>query len=739
MNTGVDTASLPEVLQKYWGYDSFLPQQEPAMNSVLQARDSVVVLPTGGGKSLCFQAPAMCLPGMAVVVSPLISLMKDQVDGLRACGVPAAYINSSLSPDEKRQVANDIRGGRLKLLYVAPERLVTERTLAFLKEANVSLIAVDEAHCISAWGHDFRPEYRELRRLKDAFPNVGIHAYTATASEQVRDDIARELRLTEPEMLVGSFDRPNLIYKVQRRNDAIRQIREVVDRHPKESGVIYCISRAEVDRTAGTLAELGYRALPYHAGMTDEARRRNQEAFIEEQVEIIVATVAFGMGIDKSNVRYVIHAGMPKSLENYQQESGRAGRDGLDAECHLLYSGGDFRTWSRMLADSEPNAREGAMRSLSAMYDFCTGVACRHRAIVRYFGQDLDGDSCRACDVCLDDLDTVDGALVIGQKIVSCVVRLEQRFGGDYTAMVLTGSQEQRIVSAGHNRLSTWGLLGDENKRTVRDWIEQLVAQDYLQRVGEYNILQVTPKGRSLLRGESEPRLLKPRPKARAETEKSKTASVSANSWEGVDRDLFDALRTLRGEKATERGLPAYMVFGDAALRDMARLRPSTPDNFLNVRGVGEKKCQDYGEEFIGCIVKHCREHELAMDVDLNQTPPPPPDRQRERERVIESLSAAERRAIELFEKGATVAEAAETMGRALSTTYGYLDKYLRSRGVTDPSPWVEADAIREIEEAVEHVGTAALQPIYEFLQERINYNDIRTVVACLRNRRQTP
>jgi ATP-dependent DNA helicase RecQ len=363
-------SQLAAVIQRTWGYDSFLPLQREAMESVLAGRDSVVVLPTGGGKSLCFQAPALCMDGMVLVVSPLISLMKDQVDALRACGVAAAYINSTLSMSERRHVADQIRRGEIKLLYAAPERLLADRTLDFLKSANVSLVAVDEAHCISAWGHDFRPEYRGLRALKQAFPNIGIHAYTATASEQVRRDIAQQLALNAPEMLVGSFDRPNLIYRLRPGANKFAQICEIIKRHPNASGIVYCISRKEVDRTAESLRSLGHRAAPYHAGMSDQERHQNQDDFIEERIDVIVATVAFGMGIDKSNVRYVIHAGAPKSLEHYQQESGRAGRDGLEAECWLFHSAGDFYTWKRMLDKSEPSAREGALRALQAMEEF---------------------------------------------------------------------------------------------------------------------------------------------------------------------------------------------------------------------------------------------------------------------------------------------------------------------------------------------------------------------------------
>lgn len=721
-------ASLKAALERYWGYDSFRPLQKEAMTSVLGGRDSVVVLPTGGGKSLCFQVPAVCLPGMAVVVSPLISLMKDQVDALRACGVPAACVNSALSFEERKQVAADVRAGKLKLLYVAPERLVADRTIEFLKSANVSFIAVDEAHCISSWGHDFRPEYRALRRLKDDFPNIGVHAYTATATEQVRDDIARELCLTDAEVLVGSFDRPNLIYKVERRNQAMRQMRSVIDRHPGESGIVYCISRAEVDRVSTALAELGYRALPYHAGMSDEDRHNNQEAFIQDRADIVVATVAFGMGIDKSNVRYVVHCGMPKSLENYQQESGRAGRDGLEAECWLLYSGRDFHVWETIINDSPPEARDTQLGSLARMYDFCTGVVCRHRALVNHFGQEFEAEPCQACDVCLGELDLVDDALVIGQKILSCVVRLEQRFGGEYTAMVLTGSKDQRIVASGHDRLSTWGLLKDVNRRTVRDWIEQLAAQNFLARAGEYNTLQVTPEGRRLLRGEVTPRLLRPRP-SRSDGDGGHSGAAT-DSWEGVDRGLFDRLKTLRTEKAADLGIAAYMVFSDATLRDMARRRPSSLDRFREVKGVGDKKCTEYGPEFLDLVAEHCRERELPMDVQPEPAAAVPVPRRN----AVDGPSASALATFPLFREGKSVEEVAQQFNRALSTTHGYLQDYLRHERVTDPSPWVDSETAERIREAATTAGTGRLKPIYEALEGKIGYEAIRTVVTCLRN-----
>ncbi len=601
--------NIQKALAKYWGYDSFLPLQKQAMECMGCGRDSIVVLPTGGGKSLCFQAPAVTMPGLAVVVSPLISLMKDQVDALTECGVSAGRIDSSLSFDEQKAVFAKMHNKKLKLLYLSPERLVSDGFVEALRKLELSFIAVDEAHCVSMWGHDFRPEYRQLGLLKEVFPDVTIGAYTATATQQVRRDIAEQLRLKQPEMLIGSFDRPNLVYKVRPRNNIVRQVCAVLGRHKSESGIIYCIRRRDVDEMCAELAGQRYSVAPYHAGMTDQDRKQNQDLFINEKVSVIVATIAFGMGIDKSNVRFVIHTGMPKSLEHYQQESGRAGRDGLEAECCLFYSGGDYGTWKSLMSDMEPEAREIAMVKLGRMYNYCTGGVCRHKAILRYFGQDLDKSDCGACDMCLGELDCMDDALVTAQKILSCVLRLDQRFGGGYTASVLTGSKDKRILENSHDTLSTYGLLSDCSKQTVHDWIEQLVGQDYLEKTGEYNVLNVTEKGWHVLKGKETPRLLKPA------TKPVKVSRVAADSWDGVDKELFEALRRLRASIAGEKGIPAYMVFGDAALRDMARRRPSTPRGLLEVKGVGEKKRRQYGQAVLGVIKDYCLANSLETDI----------------------------------------------------------------------------------------------------------------------------
>jgi ATP-dependent DNA helicase RecQ len=714
------------ILREYWGYNDFRPLQAEAMRAVVDGRDSVVILPTGGGKSLCFQAPAMQLPGLAVVLSPLISLMKDQVDALADCGVPAACVNSTLSYDEKRQVTGEIRAGRLKLLYLSPERLMMERTLEFLKEVPLSFFAVDEAHCISEWGHDFRPEYRMLRLLKETFPGVAIHAYTATATPRVRDDIARELHLKDPEILVGSFDRPNLVYRVQRRADLLRQVREVIDRHRNDSGLVYCIRRADVDGLCADLQSTGYEALPYHAGMPDESRKANQDAFINDRARIIVATVAFGMGIDKSNVRYVIHAAAPKSLENYQQESGRAGRDGLEAECCLFHSAADFRTWRKLQEDLPPQAFEAAMTVLAGIDSFCTGVTCRHRAITAYFGQQLESENCGACDVCLSELDLVEDALVVAQKILSCVFRLRENFGGDYTAQVLAGSREQRILDNGHDKLSTWGILAEHDRKSIRNWIEQLAGQGFLDKSGEYNVLKITPPGRRVLRGELTPRLLRPAKRARKESR------AAHDSWDGVDRGLFDSLREWRWQKASERRIAPFIVMSDATLRDLARARPTNVQRLREIHGIGEKKCADYGAELLAEIAAFCERSGVPTDVD--PLPGSGPGRGDDRPAKDRPPNGTRRQAFELFAQGKSLDAVRQATGRAQTTTVEYLVEHIEREGLRDPAPWVDAALFDRIRAVAEKMESDRLKPIFEALEGTVEYDRIRIAVACLRN-----
>lgn len=709
---------LRTALHTHWGYDDFRANQLDAMTAVLEHRDSVVVLPTGGGKSLCYQVPAVVMDGFAVIVSPLISLMKDQVDALTECGIPAAAVNSSVSAEERRRVANEIRGGRLKLLYVAPERLCTERMLDFLQDTPVAFFAIDEAHCISSWGHDFRPEYRLLGQLRERFPNVGVHAYTATATEQVRCDIAAQLCHGEHRFIVGSFDRPNLTYRVLRRQSVSAQVREVLDRHRDEAGIIYCISRKEVDATAAELRSAGYRAAPYHAGLTDIERHRNQDDFLNEKLDIVVATVAFGMGIDKPNVRFVIHTSAPKSLEHYQQETGRAGRDGLESECCLFYGPGDFITWQRLQDDLTGQAKEQMLLNLREMERYCTSVSCRHAALVEYFGQSYERETCGACDACLNQLELVPEPLIVAQKILSCVVRVEQNYGGDYVSQVLTGSKDQRILDNGHDRLSTYGLLKDHRKNAVREWIEQLTGQGFLAKEGEYRVLRVTPSGRRLLKGEETPRLLQP--------SKTKAAAAPArvvSSMVGVDAGLFDHLRKLRRQLAEARGVPPFVVFGDVTLQELARVRPVTAAEFRQIHGVGDHKAAEYGATFVEAIVAYCAEHDLTTGQPSVVSRVEKVDR-----------SSSQGAADALFRQGKSIAEVAETLGRAVSTTTQYLTHYLTEQGVTSPEPWLDWATFDRIRIVAQDLPLDRLKPAYDALSGEVSYDQLRIAFTCLQN-----
>lgn len=598
--------NIRQTVKRVWGYDTLLPLQEEAIGAVLAGRDSIVILPTGGGKSLCYQAPAAAMGKLAVVVSPLIALMKDQVDGLTAAGVPAAFLNSSLTIDERRQVEAGVARGRYHLLYVAPERLVLPHCLGLLRRAGVAFFAIDEAHCISQWGHDFRPEYRQLKAVREAFPDVAIHTFTATATPRVRADIATELALREPEVLVGSFDRPNLVYRVRRRTDRLRQVTEALERHRGSAGIVYCIRRAEVDQIAEALRGRGYRAVAYHAGLADAQRRHAQDDFITERADVIVATVAFGMGIDRSDVRYVIHAGMPKSIEHYQQEAGRAGRDGLPSECLLLYSGGDFGLWrSILMAEGLP--APGALPKLGEMYNYCQGAVCRHRFLVEYFGQVHHADRCGACDVCLGEIAVEDGSATLALQILACVTEMGERFGADYVADILRGADTAKIAARRHNRLDTYGLLRQHPKTAVRNWIEQLEGNGYLTRdEGEYPTLNVTVQGRRALQGEDAAPLLRTvaRP-ARIAPSRPTPQAAAPGLGRTSDEELFETLRTLRRTMADERGIPPYLIFSDASLREMARERPTTDDAFLQIKGVGLRKLQELGPRFLACLRAH--------------------------------------------------------------------------------------------------------------------------------------
>jgi ATP-dependent DNA helicase RecQ len=593
------------ILRRYWGYDTFRPLQREAMEAVLARRDSLVVLPTGGGKSLCFQAPALAGEDLAIVVSPLIALMKDQVDTLAGNGAAAACLHSALAPESRQEIVAGLAAGRYRLLYVAPERLVGPAGASFLTtlaRRPISFVAVDEAHCISQWGHDFRPEYRQLAELRTRWPDVSLHAFTATATARVRRDIIEQLGLRTPVELVGSFDRPNLVYRVLLRGNLKRQIQDVLARHRREAGIIYCQSRREVDALAAWLVRSGVRAVPYHAGLTDDERHRHQDAFLNEEADVVVATVAFGMGIDRSDVRFVVHAGAPQSLEHYQQESGRAGRDGLEAECVLIYSGGDFLRWRAVFA-GQPEGADARLTLLRDMERYAASVGCRHGRLVAYFGERYGQADCEACDFCLGELEPAPDAVTLARKVLSAVARVNQRFGTAHVINVLRGRPTEAVAARGHDRLSVFGLLRDAAADEVRGYMDQLIALGLLRQTGDpYPVVQLTPTGLALMKDATLSAELALARQRRPVKEAAHRSRAEAESWEGVDRDLFERLRALRLAVARERGVPPYVVFHDATLRELARLRPSSMTALRGVYGVGAKKAEDLGDAVLSVI-----------------------------------------------------------------------------------------------------------------------------------------
>ena len=714
-------------LKKYWGYDSFRPLQREAIECVMQHRDSVVVLPTGGGKSLCFQLPALCMEGMAVVISPLIALMKDQVDTLRGMGVGAAAINSSLTESERREIAEDIRQRRLKILYVTPERLVQERFIEYLKNNHLTFIAVDEAHCISQWGHDFRPEYRALGALREAFPEAGIHAYTATATPQVRQDIAAQLQLRNAVFHTGPFDRPNLLYRVLPRDNMAAQLQDVLARNVGESGIIYCLRRKDVESTCASLSAQGHRALPYHAGMDNNARRRNQEAFIQGDADIIVATVAFGMGIDKPDVRFVLHTGLPKSIEHYQQESGRAGRDGLNSECVLLYSRADYMMWSRFAEKEGGEGAAMAIRKAGEMLEYCTMPKCRHRALTEYFGEKMRVEKCVSCDVCTGEATGMAESAGTARILLSAIRETGERFGGAYLAKVLCGDRDERIEGYRHHKLPSFGALSAHPAREVREWLDQLVAQGCATIEGEYRTLQLTQRGAEFLAGDGaeSPILGRHTGTARA-TRAPKEILLSTP----LDKALFDSLRALRLEIAHEEGVAPYIIFGDRTLVAIAVTRPTTEAGFAQVHGVGSIKHEKYASRFVNHVREWCDQNGADDNVAPSTSQASEAIRPRRTGRTMAAMHA-----LTLFQQGMSIQDAAEELSRATSTVSNYLVDAIDDGSLTDTSPWISDDDLNIIRAQAEIHGYTRSGPIRDALNNEFTYEQIRIALAALRQR----
>jgi ATP-dependent DNA helicase RecQ len=607
------TAEIFATVRRYWGFDTLRPLQIDAIRAGLERRDSLVVMPTGGGKSLCYQVPPAVAGRTDIVISPLIALMKDQVDALRACGYPAAALHSGMELAELRRVEREIIASHHHLIFVAPERMLSSRFLELAASLGVSTFAIDEAHCISHWGHDFRPEYRELVELRTRFQNASLHAYTATATPRVRSDIVEQLRLKNPSVLVGSFDRPNLVYRVVPRQDIKTQVAGVLRRHPAAAAIVYCITRKETEQMARYLGSAGIRAAYYHAGMQAEDRRRTQDRFAAEDIDVVVATVAFGMGIDRSDIRCVVHAAMPKSIEHYQQETGRAGRDGLPAECVLFYSAADvirwqeLLQWSANLANAPPEVVESGKQLLEGIRRFATVMRCRHAALSSYFGENYQAPSCGACDLCLGEVEGIADATLLAQKVLSCVARVEQRFGVEHVVDVLTGADSARIRRWHHEKLSTYALLEDMPRERVTNVIYQLVDAGVLERtLDDRPVLKLNSLSWEVMRGLRTVKLLEAKKTTPARTRLEET------SWQNVDEELFEKLRELRREIAAGRGVAAFVILHDSSLRELARLQPTTLDALNSIHGIGERKIADFGARFVERIVSYQRERQGA-------------------------------------------------------------------------------------------------------------------------------
>lgn len=748
MSTTSPPQNLPsliaDVVRQYWGFDELRPLQGDAIEAALAGRDSLVVLPTGAGKSLCYQVPAAVDGATDVVVSPLISLMKDQVDGLRESGYSAAAVHSGLSSEERRDVERRAAAGEYRLLFVAPERVLSPWCLQLCRRLKVRRFAIDEAHCISHWGHDFRPEYRQLAALREHFPDAVLNAFTATATPRVREDIARQLELREPALLVGRFDRPNLVYRIVPVEDRNQQIIDVIRRHVGEAVIVYCISRRDSEGIAAMLVANGVKAAHYHAGLTPDERHRTQEAFADERLDVVVATVAFGMGIDRSNVRCVLHTALPKSIEHYQQETGRAGRDGLEAECVLLYSFADVMKWESLFAKSLENVERpeevlAAQRALlRALQRYCTLPQCRHKTLSEYFGQDYEPANCGACDSCLGEAEGIEDGTVTAQKILSCVARTEQRFGVGHIVDVLVGADTDMVRRCRHNAISTYGLLKEMPKKQVQALVYQLVDQGLLARTeGDRPTLMLNDASWDVMRGKltvSFSRSKKGVKKTRFEQQ----------SWEGADRGLFDHLRGWRREVAEAHRVPPFVILHDSVLVELARVRPTSLDLLRQIRGIGEKRLAELGAPLVNTVRGYCGEHKLASDI----APASLPSFAVRDAAVIGSYksksSEAKLLAFKLFGEGWSIEDVKHKIERAHSTTVQYLVEYIAAERPASIEPWVAAPLYQRIAAAIADVQKRAppeeswrLSPIFAALNGAVPYDDIRLVLAHLRSERQ--
>lgn len=709
-----------QALQKYFGYSEFRHQQEAIIQDILAGKDVLVLMPTGGGKSLCYQLPAVLMDGLTIVISPLIALMKDQVDALNVNGIPAAFLNSSQSPDEQARITEKLKQGKIKLLYLAPERLFGSGSnlINFLKSLPVCLIAIDEAHCISHWGHDFRPEYLMLAGLKNDFPNIPVVALTATADKLTRKDILEKLDLKNPAEFVSSFNRANITYRVLPKKNSFNQLLDFLEARKEDSGIIYCLSRKSTEALAADLKAEGYTAEAYHAGMDHADKARNQEAFLRDDVRIIVATIAFGMGINKSNVRYVVHADLPKNIEGYYQETGRAGRDGLPSDALLLYSYGDA-TKLKGFAKVDGNEEQSAimLKKLDDMVKYSQLQTCRRQYLMRYFDEDFP-DNCGSCDVCLSEVEKFDGTL-IAQKALSAVARLKESFGNTYVIDFLRGSKREKIREE-HKQLKTYGVGADIHRADWFRYIRELVALGYLQTTDdEYPVLKLTEKSDAVLKGLEKVELI-----ATQTTEERETEIIP------YEAGLLNELKLIRRDIAAGQNVPPYIILSDAGLLEMATYLPQTLDELRQISGFGDVKLARYGREFLIPVKNYCGKHGLTSRMVQKSAKK---ERKAPKTRSNGKLRSSDTRlaSFTLFRAGKSVIEIAAERSLSLMTIESHLGYFIQS-GELEVTEIVNEGKIPAIKDAVESYGQERLTPLKEVLGDNYTYGEIKAVIGWM-------
>src|SRR5438552_5195035 len=711
-----ESTSLLPLLKQSFGFDSFRPLQEEIIRDSMAGRDVLALLPTGGGKSLCFQLTALIQPGLTVVVSPLIALMKDQVDALQASGVPATFLNSSLTPGESRGLLRGLHNGQYRLLYAAPERLMLSGFLSDLQKWKVNLLAIDEAHCISEWGHDFRPEYRQLAELRTLFPRVPMMALTATATERVRADIVKQLKLREPRCYVASFNRPNLTYRVVPKTAPYEQLLAFIRSRPDDSGIVYCASRKSTESLARNLSEDGISAKPYHAGLTSSERTKHQEAFLRDDVRVVTATIAFGMGINKPNVRFLVHYDLPKNLESYYQETGRAGRDGLPSECVLLFSASDVAKQIHFIDEKSETEARIARAQLQQMVHYAETRECRRMTLLRYFGEEYTKPSCEGCDNCLTPRETVDGTIA-AQKFLSCVHRIHAKtgfgFGLNHTVDVLRGADTETIRQRSHNELSTYGI-GRALKRDAWQAIgRELLRLGLIESApGKFATLSLTLAGRDALRHRTPITLTKQiEVVEQSRDQKSRVGAIEC------DEVLFECLRDLRRKLADERNVPAYVIFSDVSLRDMARNYPTTATEFRRIPGVGEQKLKDFAETFLSEI-KNYLVGNPRRTFSSRLDPLPPPRRSRLNDSQTETLRR--------FQKGESIDQIARARGFVASTIYAHLLAAIERGKIAERDRFFTLEEEKQIAAAFRQISDGKLADVRSLLRSKYDYGELR-------------